>query len=301
MNINVINQIIILTIMMLVGVGLRKTKIVTDEVEKGLSSILMNLTLPCMIIYSFNFSFSINMLKKAVLILFYSIGIHIFLIILSKIAYFKLKDSKKSVFTFATVFSNCGFVGFPIVQGVFGNIGVFYTSVFTIPFNIFMWSYGVMLFTGERNLKSIKKNLMNPPLMCTLLGVAIFLFSIKLPVPVLNTLRSIGNMTTPIAMFIVGSMLANVKLKEVFKGGDIYYLNFVKLIAAPMLVYFILLILGCNRTLLYICVIMVAMPTASLIGVFAERYNGDRVSASKSAFLTTVLSVITIPVIMSIV
>lgn len=247
--------------MMFVGVVLRKTKIVTDEVNKGLSSILINLTLPCMIIYSFNFNFSMNMLKKAIIIFFYSIGIHIFLIILSKLAYFKIDASKKSVFKFATIFSNCGFVGFPIAQGMFGSIGVFYTAIFTIPFNIFMFSYGIMLFTGESNLKSIKKSLLNLPLICTCLGVIIFLLSIKLPMPVLKTLGSIGNMTTPISMFIVGSMLADVKLKDVFKGLDIYYLNFIKLIAAPILIYFILKLLGADKTLLYICVIMTAMPT----------------------------------------
>ncbi|MCR3761175.1 AEC family transporter [Clostridium felsineum] len=157
MNTNIINQIIILTLMMIVGVVLRKRKIITDEVNKGISNILMSLTLPCMIIYSFNFDFSMDMLKKAIMIFFYSVGIHIFLIILSEPLYFKFGKSKKNVFKFATIFSNCGFVGFPIVQGIFGNIGVFYTAVFTIPFNIFMFTYGIMLFTGESNLKSIKK------------------------------------------------------------------------------------------------------------------------------------------------
>ena len=301
MNITVVNQIIILTFMMMIGVVLRKLKITTDEVNKGFSSVLMNLTMPCMIIYSFNFEFSMDMLKNAIMILFYSIGIHIILIVLSKLAYLKFEKSKKNAFKFATIFSNCGFVGYPIVQGLFGNIGVFYTSIFTIPFNIFMWSYGVMLFTGEKDLNSIKKNLINPALICTFLGVVIFLFSIKLPQPILSTLGSVGNMTTPISMFIVGSMLADVKLKDVFKGFDIYYLNFVKLIVAPIIVFIILRILKVDETLLCICVIMVAMPSASLIGVFSEKYNGDKLTASKCAFLTTILSIITIPVIISIV
>ncbi|OOM07474.1 AEC family transporter [Clostridium saccharobutylicum] len=301
MNITVVDQIIILTLMMMIGAVLRKLKITTDEVNKGFSSILMNLTLPCMIIYSFNFEFSMNMLKNAIMILFYSIVIHIILIVLSKVAYLKFENTKKSAFKFATIFSNCGFVGYPIVQGLFGNIGVFYTSMFTIPFNIFMWSYGVMLFTGESDFKTIKKNLINPPLICTFLGVIIFLFSIKLPQPILSTLGSVGNMTTPISMFIVGSMLADVELKDVFKGFDIYYLNFVKLIVAPIIVFILLRLLKVDETLLCICVIMVAMPSASLIGVFSEKYNGDKLTASKCAFLTTILSIITIPVIMSIV
>lgn len=287
--------------MMMIGVVLRVRKIITNHINKGLSNILMNLTLPFMIIYSFNFEFSREMMKNAIMIFCYSIGIHIILIVLSKLAYFKFDDSKKKIFKFATIFSNCGFVGFPIVQGIFGNIGVFYTSIFTIPFNIFMWSYGVMLFTGESDIKSIKKNLINPALICTLLGIIIFLFSIKLPEPILSTLGSIGNMTTPISMFIVGSMLADVKLKEIFRGLDIYYLNFVKLIVAPIIVYILLRLLKVDETLLYICVIMVAMPTASLIGVFSEKYNVDKLTASKCAFLTTVLSIITIPVIMAIV
>lgn len=301
MNINVINQVIILTLMMMVGVILRKTKIITNEVNKGFSGILMNVTLPCMIIYSFNFKFSMDMLKSAIIILFYSIVIHIILMILSKILYYKFEDSEKNIFKFATVFSNCGFVGYPVIQGIFGNIGVFYTSIFTIPFNVFMWSYGVMLFTGKSDLKSIKKNLINIPLMCTLLGIIIFLFSIQLPSSILKTLGSIGNMTTPISMFIVGAMLADVKLHDIFKGFSVYYLNFIKLIFAPSLICVVLKLLGADKTILYICVILVAMPTASLIGVFAERYNGDKVIASKCAFLTTTLSIITIPAVISVI
>lgn len=301
MNITVINQIIILTLMMFIGVILRKLKIISDEVNKGLTSILMNLTLPCMILYSFNFTFSLDMFRNALIILMYSTAIHIILIILSKIAYFKFDDNKEKVFKFSTIFSNCGFVGFPIVQGIFGDIGVFYTSIFTIPFNIFMWTYGVVIFTGEKNIKSIRKNLVNPPLICTVIGMLIFLFSIKLPQPVISTLSSIGNMTTPISMFIVGTMLADVKIKDVFKGIDIYYMNIVKLIVSPLIILTLLKLLHADDILMKICVIMVAMPTASLVGVFSEKYNGDRPTASRCAFLTTVLSLITIPVIMSVI
>nr|WP_281064353.1 AEC family transporter [Clostridium muellerianum] len=164
-----------------------------------------------------------------------------------------------------------------------------------------MWSYGVILFTGKSDLKSIKKSLVNLPLICTFLGIIIFLFSIKLPLPLLNTLSSIGNMTTPISMFIIGAMLADVKLKDVFNGFSIYYVNSIKLIAVPFLTYAVLRFLNADKTLLYICVILMAMPTASLIGVLAEKYNGDKIAASKCAFLTTVFSIITIPAVISVI
>ncbi|CUH96600.1 putative membrane protein [Propionispora sp. 2/2-37] len=301
MNTTVINQVLILTLMMIIGVILRKKKIITDEVNKGLSDILMYVTLPCMIIYSFNFEFSMDMLKNAVLILFYSFLIHIILILLSKLLYCKLESSKKSIFSFSTVFSNCGFVGFPLAQGLLGSIGVFYTSIFTIPFNIFMFTYGVTLFTDKKDFKSIRKNLANLPLMCTLLGIIIFLTSTKLPLPLLKTLESIGNMTTSISMFIIGAMLADINLEDVFKGFDVYYLSLIKLIIAPIFSFAILDLIDADKTLTYLCVILVAMPTASLIGVFAEKYNGDKSTASRCAFLTTVLSIITIPGILSII
>lgn len=301
MNNNVINQVLILTFLMIIGIILRKVKIITDEVNKGLSNILMDVTLPLMIIYSFSFKFSMDMLKNSLMIIFYSFLIHIVLIILSKILYFKFPESKKNVLKFSTVFSNCGFIGYPVLQGLYGKIGVFYTSIFTIPFNIFMWSYGVMLFTGKKDIKSIKKNLINGPMICIFLGLIIFLFSIKLPYPVLQTLKSAGDMTTPISMFIIGSMLADVKLKDVFKGFDIYFMNFIKLIIVPLLTFVILKLLGADKTLIYMCVILEAMPTATLVGVFAEKYNGDKTAASKCAFLSTILSMVTIPVIIQII
>ncbi|MDD3224838.1 MAG: AEC family transporter [Clostridium sp.] len=299
MNINVINQVIMLTLMMLVGAMLRKAKIISDEVNKGLTGILMNAAMPATILYSFNAKFSAGVLKNAIMIFFYSIIIHIFLIILSKVAYFKMEDSKKKVFKFATIFSNCGFVGYPVIQGIYGSIGVFYTSIFTIPFNILMFSYGVLIFTEKSDFKSIIKKLINIPTISIFVGVFIFIFSIKFPYPIVSTLEGVGNMTTPISMLIVGAMLSDVKLKEVFKGFNVYYFNFIKLIAAPILVCIVLMLFNANKIVLNICVILVAMPTASLLGVFAEKYDGDKVTASKSVFLTTVLSMFTIPAVIS--
>lgn len=242
-----------------------------------------------------------DMLNNALLILFYSFIIHIILILLSKLFYCRFESSKKNIYSFSTVFSNCGFVGFPLAQGLFGNIGVFYTSIFTILFNIFMFTYGVTLFTNKKDFKSIGKNLVNIPLICTLLGIIIFLFSIKLPLPLLKTLESIGNMTTSISMFIIGAMLADIDLKDIFKGVDVYYLSLIKLIIAPILSFALLQLLDADKTLAHIYILLVAMPTASLVGVFAEKYNGNKKAASKCAFLTTVLSVITIPSILSII
>lgn len=213
--------------------------------------------------------------------------------------FYKFETSKKVVFTFSTIFSNCGFVGFPLVQGLFGNIGVFYTSIFTIPFNLLMFTYGTSLFSGNNDVKNIGKQLKNPPLLCTLAGIILFLLSIKLPFPILKTLESIGNMTTSLSMFIIGSMLADItNLKDLFKDLEIYYLSLVKLIIVPILCFVLLHILSTDKMLSEICLVLVSMPTASLIGVFAENYNGNKKAASQCVFSTTILSIITMPCIL---
>lgn len=294
---NTTNQVIVLTIMMMVGVFLRKKQIITDVVIGKLTFILINVTLPAMIIASFNFEFSMDLLKNASMMFLYSCIIHSALIALSTLSYLRCTDSKKCVLAFSTVFSNCGFVGFPIIQGLFGNIGVFYTSIFCIPFNIFMWSYGVTIFTGEKDVRNMIRKVVNIPFLCTGIGICLFLFSVKLPVPILAAAEKLGGMTTPISMFIIGAMLADVRPRDVFKGIEIYYMSFLKLIVAPLLCYAILRLLQADPMLICICVVLIAMPTASLVGVFAEMFNADRVLSSRCAFLTTVLSMVSVPLV----
>ena len=300
MNTIIVEQVIILILMMTVGFFLRKQGVFTNEVNKGLSYLLVNITLPAMILYSFNFAFSMELLTSAAIMLSCAFGIHISLILLSMLFYGHFSDPKKYIFKFSTVFSNCGFVGFPVVQGLLGNIGVFYTSIFTIPFNLFMWSYGVSLFMRQKSSGLWKNVLKNPPLIATMTGLLVFLLSLQLPSPVLKTLGSIGNMTTPISMFIIGSMLADVKPKDVFNDFSVYYLSVIKLLAAPVLTCYALRFFNTDPTLVAVSVILVAMPSATMVGVFAEKYNSDKALASKCAFMTTILSMLTIPLVIAI-
>jgi malate permease and related proteins len=298
-NSNVIDQVLVLTLMAVVGVVVRKTGVVTDALRKGMVDLLVNVSLPFLIIGSFNFPFSMGMLKNAGVVLGYSVAIHAVLIALSAVVYFRYDHSRRRLLSFATVFSNSGFVGIPVVQGLYGGLGVFYASIFAIPYNFLMFSYGVMLFTGERDLRATLRNLVNPPLISTGVGLLIFLLSIHLPTVVVRTCTVVGGMTVPLSMFVIGSMLADVKLKDVFSGVDVYYLAAIKLIVAPVLIYKLFMLCGADHVQASVCVLLVAMPTATMVGVFAEKYDGDRMMASRCAFLTTVLSMVTIPGILA--
>ena len=300
MTAKVINQILSLVFMMIIGVVLRKKNIITDEVNRGLVNILMNITLPCLIISSFNFDFSTEMFKNAEVMFVYALLAEVLLILVSQLLYLKIDLSKRYIFKFSTIFSNCGFIGYPLMLGLFGKTGVFFTSIFGIPFNLLMFSYGIMLFTKEADFRIIVRNLVNPPLISTTIGIVIFFFSIKLPIFLQTAFEITGNMTTPISMFIIGAMLADVGLKAVVGSLDVYYLSFMKLILAPLLTYGFLRLVTTNELLIQSIVILIAMPTATLVGVFAERFDGNRNAASRCAFVTTVLSIFTIPAVISI-
>lgn len=280
---------------MIVGVYARKKDILSKEASKSFSNFLTNITLPCLLISSFNYSYSEDMIAKARIMFVYSIIIHIILIFASRVLTFKYPENSKKVLRFATIFSNCGFMGYPVLESLFGKIGIFYGAIFNIPFNIFMFSVGVMIYTGKKDLKTLKEVLVNPGIIATTLGLIIFSFSIKLPYPLFTAMSIVGSMTTPLSMIIVGAMLSEIRLKDIFSGTLVYYASFLRLIAVPFLTLGILKLLNADKLLMQIAVIIEAMPAAVLASVLAEKYGADTALASRSVFISTIISMITIP------
>ncbi|MBP1743893.1 MAG: auxin efflux carrier family protein [Firmicutes bacterium] len=297
MKATIINQVIILALIMGVGLIARKKGMLSAEVNSKLSDFLLNVTLPCLIVTSFNFEYSAEMMKNIKLIFFYSVLIHTVLIFLSRFFAFRFSESSRKVIRFVTVFSNSGFMGFPVLFGLYGNIGVFYGAVFNVPWNIFMLSFGSMLFTGKKDLKSLRRVITHPGIIATAIGMLMFVFSLSMPLPLEKALVSVGSMTTPLSMIIVGSMLAEIKLKEVFSGFAVYYVSAVRLIAAPLLTLAILRLLNADQMLTEIAVTVEAMPAAVIATVLASKFDGDTKLASRCVFISTIISMITIPLI----
>lgn len=293
----VANQIIMLFLILFVGYIARKKNILTDESNRILSELLLNVSFPLMIIASFNYSFSKDMLYTAEKLFILSLIIHLCLILLTRIFYHKYKHESKSVLRFISIFSNCAFMGYPIIQSIYGNVGVFYTAIFNIPFNILMWTAGIILFTGERDIKSIKKIALNPGILSVFIGLIIFLFSIKLPQPIFKAMDMIGSTTVPLSMIITGSTLAGMNIKEVFSGFTVYYASAIRLIVIPAIVFVVLKAVGLSGMLLVIPVVIMGMPASANTSIMAEKYNADAALASRCIFITTTLSVITIPLI----
>ncbi|EJO5348030.1 AEC family transporter [Clostridium botulinum] len=294
---NIINQVLILFIIMVIGIVCRKKEILDENTNKKLSELLVKVTLPCLILSSFNYNFTGDMIKKAKMIFLYSLIIHIVLILVSGLFFIKHNEKAKRVLKFSTIFSNSGFMGYPVLETLYGKVGIFYASIFGIPFNIFMLSLGIMIYTGKKDFKDFKSILKEPGIIATFLGIIMLVFSFSLPSSINKSLQYVGSMTTPLSMIIVGSMLVDIDVKEIFSGIEAYYGALVRLIIVPVLVYIIMILLKADRFLLEICVILEAMPTAVLATVLAEEYDADVVLATKCVFITTILSIVTIPLV----
>ena len=294
----VINQVLILFLIIGVGYYGRKRNIINGEINKGLNKILLELTLPMMIVSSFDYTFSSEIMINIVKIFIYSLVIHIFLIIISILPYIKFDKDKRDILRFITIFSNCGFMGYPVLGSIYGKIGILYASIFNIPSNIFMWSFGVMLFSKNKKSKGLKNILLNPGILAVFIGVFLFIFSIKLPKPIYSTLKSVGDVTTPLSMIIIGAMIGDISFKKVFKEISIYYASFIRLVLVPLTIYFILNMLDVDFMVRNVVVIVEAMPAAALSAIFAQAYNKKHEFASQAVFITTLLSVITIPAVL---
>ena len=181
-----------------------------------------------------------------------------------------------------------------ILDSIYGKPASFWLHLRS-GLNVFLWTAGVTLFTGVKDFLSIKTALKNPGILAIGVGLPIFLFSLPIPAPVYTTLDIVGSMTTPLAMIIVGSLLADLKLKEVFAEPSIYYATLLRLIFLPLLTMGIMRLLGFGGLVLQVMVTIMAMPAATTTVILAEKYGSNPEYASRIVFISTILSMITIP------
>lgn len=295
----IVNQVLVLFLLMLVGFYGRKKKIINNETSKGMSDVLVNITAPMNVIASFSFQFSEQMLKNAGIIFLFAVCAHMIIYWLGNLFFYRIKDDRKNILKFILIFSNCGFMGYPVLESLYGKTGVFYASIYVAVFNLFLWTLGVALFVGKEEKLGWKKLISNPGIVSVGIGLLLFLFSIKLPFSVQRTLELVGGMTTPIAMIVTGTSIAEINLREIFVGKVIYYTSFIRLIFIPVVVFIVLRFLGLRGILLGVCTLTTAMPGAAMTTVFAEKYEYNKSFASQCVFITTLLSLLTIPLMMS--
>jgi len=298
MKLNIVTeQVLALFLIIAVGYYAKKRNILNNVLNKGLTDLLLNISLPALIIISFNFKFSGALLINGGRMLLFSVFIHLASFGLGFGLYRGFPVERAKVLRFITVFSNCAYMGYPIIESVYGKIGIFYAAIFGIAFNIFVWTIGIMIFAGQKGRPPLREAFLNPGTIAVLIGLILFGLSLKLPAPVYKALAMIGSMTTPIAMILVGSLLADCGYQGLLIIDSVYYGVLVRLLILPLLTYWLLGLIGAQGALSGVCVLVTAMPAAANTVIFAEKCGADSLTASRAVFLSTVFSIFTIPLI----
>ena len=297
----VINSVVSLFLIMVVGVYGSKKGIITSDVNNGLINILLNIALPLMVISSFMFSFDESIKNNMVKAFFYSLITYCILIGISYVLVHPIKGEKKTIIHFSNIFTNTGYIGFPVLNTIYGPEGVIYGSIFNMFFVLFLWTYGVVLFKGHMKYDELKKEafktIRNPSIVAVIIGVLIMLLNIKIPEILFNSIKSVGNITGPLSMIIVGAIISNVEFRTHLKDWALYYGIVTKMIILPMILYFISLLFDDRSIVANSVIIIASMPAAAMTSIFAVRYNKEKDFATIIVVITTLLSIITIPIL----
>ncbi len=295
----VLGQVGIMMIMMAVGWLLFKKRVLTDVGASEMTKVLVNIVTPCLIISSFatvdSGDISVYNVVLSIVLALASILIGI---IVSKFLFKKQDEGRKNVLRFGVAFSNSGFMGMPLVESILGAQGLIYASFFIVVFNIICWTYGYSMMGGKGKIR-IRTLLFNPGVIGTIFGLPIYIFGLDLPNLVLSPISSFGALNTPLAMIIAGACIAKLNLNDFIEDLQVYKMAFFKLLAVPLIVLGLVFLINPEDTLFVSIVIQSCTPTATATVLLAMLFNKDSRLASKAVAISTLISIVTIPFVIT--
>ncbi len=297
-------QMIVMFVAMAMGYLARKTNVMNDDFDRGLSDLVLGITLPCMIIGSVLSSEHLPGAQTIGMVFGFSCAAFLVMFLIAFVVPFvlRLPVDKRGVYRYAMIFGNVGFIGIPVLSSIFGPDAVLYVAILNIPFNVFVFTIGLMLIAGgeggtvQERLVQAGVALRSPATLSSLLAVVLALLGIT-HVPIVgDALETVGDLTVPAALLIVGSSLAKMPLKRVLSNPHAYLVALVRvaLVPAALLAVFSQFIVG-SPLMLGVIVITNGMPVATNGTLFCVRYGGDLEAMTQTTFISTVLSLVSIP------
>lgn len=293
---NLLNLQITIFCLMLSGYILTKTNILSGDARNPLSNLLINFILPCNIITSFMMEFNQKIMLDCLSIFIVSVCLQTFVVLASKYFYPNTDSGKLPVLRYGTIVSNAGFMGSPIAQGLYGNQGLLYSSIYLIPLRAVMWSFGVTCFTGAKGKGVLMKILTHPCIVAVFLGMILMITQIQLPKGIEQTIRYAGNANTALSMIVIGNILAEVKASEILDRTAGWFC-IVRLAVIPLLVLIGCKLSGVDELVKQLSVVLASMPAAATTAILAAKYDGDAHFAAKIVFLSTLLSLLSVPLL----
>jgi len=292
---NMLTMQLVMFSLVIIGFIVRKREIIGGEARKDMIDFCLFVTLPFNILNSFLGEWDFSMLTSCALILILSTGYNAISVLISFLLYKKTEDRKQKTLRYGTIVSNGGFLGNPVLEGIYGTSGAFYASIFMFPVRVVMWSVGVSVFLKGHKQNVLKKIVTNPCIVVMFIGAIIMGSGVVLPEFMLKTINGISNCNMPLSMMLIGMFLAEINPKGLIDKTMVFYTG-VRLIGIPLIIFAITAFLPMDPMLRGITVIIAGMPAPITTALLSAKYGGDEKYATGMIFLSTIASLFTLPI-----
>lgn len=303
-----LQNVSVLFLLIVVGYIVGKVGIITEKGQRELSDLVLKVTMPATIILALQLEYTQERFNTALRIMGIVAISYLVMIILAKLLarMHKVSSGQKDIIEVASVLPNTSFMGYPIVLSILGGEALFFAVLGSgLIFEIVAWTYGAFTISknAEENIETnlVKDILLSPGILAIIIGFILFMFSITIPEPLNSTMGLLSQVTSPLAMVVVGILLSRSDIKECVTSIRLYMVALVRLLIFPLLIFFVLSLLGFTGMEIVIPVIMLGMPTAAYTAMFAANVGNDANLASQIVFVSSLLSLITIPIIVMLV
>lgn len=291
----VVDPIVMLFLLAFVGLVARRVGLMSDSTIKGITMVLMMVAQPALMIEATQKVHTPDMVGHFFVVTGMSTVFLMATQLLSYLGARRLDDNTRAVFASLSSMPNAGFIGMPIVSALYGDAGMLYLAGFILGFNIAQWTVGLSMYTGF-GVKALR-NLINPVFICVVIGAALFYFDIQLTGPVRGTISHLSALNTPLAMLLLGARLEALRPRHL-ADGRLMAAVALKLLVFPLLMLVVLRPFGLDPLLYAVLVLTAAMPSGSNAQMFAERYDRDTQFAAKGISVTTLLCIVTLPIVL---
>lgn len=293
-------QLVILFSITLLAYGAIKVGLLPRNTNKVLSDLVINIANPCSVLASVMTESRVLTNSEVWILTAVAVGVHLLLILLGMVLVklFRIKGEEKGIYQYMTVFGNTGFLGFPVISALFGEEALFLAAIFVLVFQIFCHTYGICLFGKE---KVRLRGLVNPMILCTMAAFGIYMLNVPVPVMVTQVVKTTGSITSPGAMLALGCALGGISMKETLKQWKTMIFCLLRLTAVPILVYLMCAPWMTNPLMLGVTVTTTAMPVAINTTLMAARYDRNQTIAAGGVFISTVLSIVTMPLVLGLI
>lgn len=293
----IVKQITIMFLIICIGVLCLKTKIITADGNKHLSGFILNIVCPVLIFMAYQTEFSPVLLRGLLWAFALTIVSYVIVIGAATLMVRKKADTEWSIERFGMIYSNCAFMGIPLISGIFGAEGVLYVTAYLTFFNLLVWTHGVMIMKDEVSLQGLLKALRSPTVIAVFAGLICYVTNIRLPEIPATALSYISDMNTPLAVIVAGVTIAQTNPLKSLKNPRIYLVAAMRLVVLPIAVFFATRWLGAPKAVFMCILIATACPTAATGTLFAISYGKNAFYSSEIFAVTTILSALTLPLI----